>query len=163
MRASRSRVVTLLAGPLLATMIGCGQSAPPAPIAAKAPERPNDPQHAGITEPHGDHSPHHGGLVLMNGDVHYEVVMDPSGKYALWFSDELREDLPATIATNVRLVVTRAKGPEESVALTLDDAGESWIGQGRPITAEENAIVKVSYDLRGEPHEVEIPFVAGSR
>ncbi len=162
MRTCCSRLVALAAAPLVAAMIGCGQSPPPAPAAVDTPAQPNDPQHAGLTRPHGDHSPHHGGLVLMNGDVHYEVVMDPSGRYALWFSDELREDLPATIATNVRLVVTRAKGPEESVELALDDAGESWIGHGQPISAADNAIVKVSYDLKGVPHEVEIPFVAGS-
>jgi len=66
------------------TTVACGLAlmlsacSPPAPAPAPAAEPaapPTDSQHAGITEPHGDHTAHHGGMVLMNGDVHYEVVM----------------------------------------------------------------------------------------
>ena len=58
------RLVLVLACP--AALAGCSQPAPPsaAPIESAAPK---DAQHAGITEPHGDHAPLHGGLVLMNG------------------------------------------------------------------------------------------------
>ena len=84
---------------VVAVLAGCGgrNEAPAAPAAGN---RPADAQHAGITEPHGDHSPHHGGIVLMNGDVHYEVVMDPAGKYEVWFSDAVRTDLPAFLAAH---------------------------------------------------------------
>ena len=58
---------------------------------------PRDSQHQGITTPHGDHSAHHGGLVLMNGELHYEVVFDRDGRHRVWFSDAVREDLPASI------------------------------------------------------------------
>ena len=37
------------------------------PPAASA--RPADAQHAGITTPHGDHSPHLGGMVLMKDEL----------------------------------------------------------------------------------------------
>ena len=70
-------------------------------------KKPVDAQHAGITTPHGDHSPHHGGLVLMNGEVHYEVVFDPPGKHRVWFSDAVREDLPASIASHVVMMRRR--------------------------------------------------------
>ncbi|MEZ5288305.1 MAG: hypothetical protein R2712_26585 [Vicinamibacterales bacterium] len=147
------------------TTVACGLAlmlsacSPPAPAPAPAAEPaapPADSQHAGITEPHGDHTAHHGGMVLMNGDVHYEVVMSPDGSYALWFSDAVRE-LPASIARNVRVEVTRPDGPVETLTLAIDDSGESWVGKGKPLS--DNTIVKVTYDLMGVPSEVEIPYV----
>ena len=147
---------------LVAAMaVGCSRPTAPPP-ASEAAGPPKDAQHAGITEPHGDHSPHQGGLVLMNGDVHYEVVMTPAGKYEVWFSDAVRAELPASVASNVRVQVTRPSAPVESVALAIDEAGESWMGQGQPVSGD-GVMVKVTYDLKGTPSEVEMPFVAAKR
>lgn len=140
---------------IVALIAGCSEPSPPAPVAAST--APKDAQHAGITDPHGDHSPHHGGLVLMNGDVHYEVVMGPSGRYEVWFSDAVRTELPASVAGHARVEVARPGAPTESLPLAIDESGESWVGQGRPVTGE-GVMVKVTYDLKGTPHEVEIPF-----
>jgi hypothetical protein len=136
---------------------------PAAPPAAE-PEgaAPVDQEHAGITEPHGDHTPHHGGLVLMSGDVHYEVVVSPDGRYEVWFSDAVREDLPASIASNVRIEVARPEGPVEPLSLAIDEAGESWIAQGRPVSGD-GVMVKLTYALGGEPYEVEIPIVPAAK
>ena len=144
--------------------LACGRDARARLRAAPARQvpAPKDAQHAGITEPHGDHSPHHGGVVLMNGDVHYEVVIDPAGSYEVWFSDAVRIDLPASVAANVRVEVTRPAKPVETLALAIDEAGESWVGSGRPVTGD-GVMVKVTYDLHGTPHEVEIPFVPAKR
>jgi hypothetical protein len=139
-------------------LAGCS-SEPAAPAAPAATVAPQDAQHAGITEPHGDHSPQHGGLVLMNGDVHYEVVMDPSGRYELWFSDAIRTELPASVASQARVEVARPDSPAESLPLAIDDAGESWVGQGRPVSGD-GVMVKLTYALKGAPHEIEIPFTA---
>ena len=98
----------------------------------------------------------------MSGDVHYEVVMRPSGKYEVWFTDAVRVELPASIASNVRVQVTRPTGPAENIALAIDDAGESWVGQGLPVSGD-GVMVKVSYALKGEPSEIEMPFVAAAR
>ena len=160
-RVRRAPIFTLagiLFGAILAN--GCSKSEP-AP-ATQSTIAPKDAQHAGITEPHGDHSPHQGGVVLMSGDVHYEVVMRPSGKYEVWFTDAVRTELPASIASNVRVQVTRPAGPTESIPLAIDDAGESWVGQGQPVSGD-GVMVKVSYELKGEPSEVEMPFVAATR
>lgn len=121
--------------------------------------RPSDAQHQGITTPHGDHTPHHGGMVLMNGELHYEVVLDASGAHRLWFSNAVREDLPASIARDVQMVVARPGEPPEPLTLEIDDAGESWVARGKPLQGE-GVMVKLTYAAQGAPHEVEIPFVA---
>jgi len=129
-------------------------SAPEEPPPATA--KPADAQHAGITTPHGDHSPHHGGLVLMNGEVHYEVVFDSQGKHRVWFSDAVREDLPASIVSGVVMEVTPKMGASTTFALRIDDSGESWMADGsHPLAAGD--VVKLTYRLRGEPFEIEIP------
>jgi hypothetical protein len=143
------------------TLVACSQPGPP-PAAPVERAAPKDAQHAGITEPHGNHTPQHGGLVLMNGDVHYEVVLDPGGRHAVWFSDAIRTELPASTAANVRLVISRPGAPTESLALEIDESGESWVARGQPI-AGDSVMAKLTYDIRGVPHEVEIPFVPATR
>jgi hypothetical protein len=143
-------------GCLGALVLAAACSAPAPPAAEPAP-KPKDAQHANITTPHGDHSAHHGGMVLMNGEVHYEVVLDRGGKHRIWFSDAVREDLPASQAAKVTMVVIRKGAPEETLALTIDESGESWVAAGQPVTPGD-VMVKVSYVLRGEPFEIEIPF-----
>ena len=151
------RYATLLAAVLLAA--GCSsppeqpaaQAAPPAAVSA-------DPQHQGLTAPHGDHSPHKGGMVLMNGDMHYEVVFSRDGKHRIWFSDPVRAELPASVATGVTMVITRDQHAPEILKLDIDNSGESWIAAGRPVV-DDGAYVKISYSMQGEPHEVELPFM----
>jgi hypothetical protein len=138
-----------------ALLLAAACSAKPADAPPPAGPKPVDSQHAGITTPHGDHSPHHGGLVLMNGETHYEVVFDKGGRHRVWFSNAVREDLPASIAAKVVMVVTREKAPPETLTLAIDDSGESWLAAGRPLTGGE--MVKLTYSMRGEPFEIEIP------
>ena len=111
------------------------------------------------TVPHGDHSAHHGGIVMMKGDLHYEVVFDPSGKYSLYFSDATRADLPATTAALASVTVMRPDAPPEGVSLAIDDAGESWIGSGKPVANPDDTKVRVAYTIRGEePYWIDLPF-----
>jgi hypothetical protein len=138
-----------------ALVLATACSAKPADAPPDAGPQPADSQHAGITTPHGDHSPPHGGRVLMNGETHYEVVFDKGGRHRVWFSNAVREDLPASIAAKVVMVVTREKAPPETLALAIDDSGESWLAAGMPLTGGE--VVKLTYSMRGEPFEIEIP------
>ena len=131
-------------------------AAPPAPPPAETSKQPADSQHAGITTPHGDHSPHHGGMVLMNGEMHYEVVFDRAGKHQVWFSDAVREDLPASVASRVSMIVTRPAASPEMLTLAIDESGESWIANGQPL-AGKDVMVKLTLVTRGEPFEIEIP------
>ena len=144
-------VLVVLASAVLA--VACSKPPERPPIAA---EKPRDAQHSGITTPHGDHAPHHGGLVMMNGEVHYEVVFDSQGRHRVWFSDAVREDLPASIASEVVMTATPRMGAPATFALKIDDSGESWIADGtHPLAGGD--MVKLTYKLRGEPFEIEIP------
>lgn len=112
--------------------------------------------------PHGDHNPHHGGVVMMNGDVHYEVVLNPDGTHQLYFTDATRADLPASAATDASLTIVRKAEPPETVTLRIDEAGESWIGQGKPVKDGATTTVRVAYTLRGEPsYWIDLPFEPG--
>ena len=141
--------------PIAAIAAACS-STPAEPPAAPA-AKPADAQHAGITTPHGDHSPHHGGIVLMQGELHYEVVIDPNGRHAVWFSDAVRADLPASVASKVAMTVTRPNAPAETLVLAIDDNGESWITTGKPV-AGNDVMVTLTFVARGEPFEIEIPY-----
>jgi hypothetical protein len=146
-----------LAWLLVIAAVGCSRQADE-PAAAPAAPKPADAQHAGITTPHGDHSPHHGGMVLMQGELHYEVVLDPGGRHAVWFSDAVREELPASVASKVEMTVMRPGAPAEPLSLVIDDSGESWIASGKPV-AGNDVMVKLAFTSRGEPFEIEIPFI----
>ena len=131
-------------------------SSDPAQPAAPPQARPNDAQHAGITTPHGDHSPHHGGIVLMKGEMHYEVVIDPNGRHSVWFSNAVRDDLPASVASKVEMLVLRPNEAAEPLTLAIDENGESWIATGKPVGGND-VMVKLTFVAQGEPYEIEIP------
>lgn len=149
------RGARVLGASLLVLTAACSSTPAEPPVETK---KPADAQHAGITTPHGDHSPHHGGMVLMNGEMHFEVVLDRTGKHQVWFSNAVREDLPASVASKVTMIVTRPAAAPEMLTLTIDDSGESWIAAGMPV-AGDGVLVTVNYMARGEPYEIELPFV----
>ena len=68
---------------------------------------PSVAQTVGSSMEHGDHNPHHGGVVYMYDDMHYEVVLDPAGHHRIYFSDATRADLPASAASRVTLTLER--------------------------------------------------------
>ena len=136
----------------------CACTGPPEHPSTTVVAPPVDSQHAGITTPHGDHSPHHGGMVLMQGELHCEVVLDPQGRHSVWFSDAVREELPASVASKVEMTVLRPNAPAETLALAIDESGESWITSGRAVSGGD-VVVKLAFVARGEPYEIEVPFV----
>jgi len=107
---------------------------------------------------HGDHEPHHGGTVYMYKDVHYEVVLSPEGRHRLYFTDSVREDLPASAAARVSLNIQRPAFTPEALTGTIDEHGESWRLDGAPVTTA-GTTVRVTFDLNGETYWIDVPFI----
>jgi hypothetical protein len=108
---------------------------------------------------HFDHRPRHDGLVLMNGDTHFEVVLDGDGRYSVYFSDAVRTALPASIASQVLVVVTPPGRAPEATPLQIDATGARWIGRGTPID-DPNAIVRITYTAGEKPYWIDVPASA---
>ncbi|HEY7290662.1 MAG TPA: hypothetical protein VH583_12575 [Vicinamibacterales bacterium] len=141
---------------------GCGKTAssPPAASGGATPTTAVEAPSGGAI-PHGDHNPHHGGIVMMKGDLHYEVVFDATGhRHQLYFTDAVREDLPAALASEVALTIHRPGEADEPVPLQIDGTGESWIGSGRAVAHPDKTTVQVRFTIAHEPYSIELPFAA---
>jgi len=147
-----------LAASLAVTGCRNASTAPPIAGAGAAAQAP------ATTTPHGDHNPHHGGVVFMKGDdLHYEVVLDRTGRsYQLFFTDAVRDELPASIATDVTLTIHRPNASDETIALRVDDFGERWVGSGRTVDAKGATTVRVAFTIHDEPYWIDIPYTSGS-
>ena len=58
------------------------------------------------------------------------------------------EDLPASVASSVTLMVERPKAAPETLNGTIDAQGESWTVDGQPV-ARQDTSVRVSFVARG--------------
>ena len=112
--------------------------------------------------PHGDHNPHHGGVVYMYDDMHYEVVFAADGHHRLYFSDATREDLPASVAASVSLTFDKPTGASETLKGEIDESGESWLLTGPPITGTVPG-VRVTFDVKGHEYWIDVPFIAATQ
>lgn len=111
-------------------------------------------------KPHGDHNPHHGGIVLMYGmDLHYEVVLSPGGKVQLWLSDGARDDLPAASVSDVAVEIESSGGKRENVNMAIGATGESWEGQGSAVK-DGDAVLHLAFVFHDEPAVVSFPVSA---
>jgi hypothetical protein len=162
---NRRAIRTLVVAPAIAIAVSaCGSpeakrsatAAPPATSTSSPAAAAGAP-----AAPHGDHNPHHGGVVLMNGELHYEVVLDAAGRsHRLFFSDAVREDLPASLASSVALTIRRPGDPDESIPMQIDASGESWTGSGRAVADPAKTTVRVAFTIKGEPYWIDVPFQA---
>lgn len=130
-----------------------------AALSATAPATTTSPASDAAAVPHGDHNPHHGGIVFMHGETHFEAVLGRDGTHQIYFSDAVRADLPAAVAANVTIVVTRADGAPETLTATIDDSGESWVAHGRPVGPGE-ASARISFTSADGPYFIDTPFLA---
>jgi hypothetical protein len=135
----------------------CSRGAHEAPAVSTPAPAAVPPSPASGTIPHGDHNPHHGGVVFMNGDLHFEVTLGRDGGYRLYFSDAIREELPAATASGVTVTVTQKSAQPEAVVLHIDDSGESWIGRGGLVN-DPAATARIAYTAYGKPYFIDVPF-----
>jgi hypothetical protein len=166
-RTRRTRLVIVVVAALTAAAAArCGTSSAESAGAARATEtRPPTPAAtaataaagAPTTVPHGDHTPHHGGAVLMLRDLHYEIVFDEGGRVAVYFTDAVRNDLPATVVSDVYIEIEQPKRTVERIEMAIDAAGESWEGKAQPVTDAES-VVRVAFTFQGEATTVDLPY-----
>jgi hypothetical protein len=105
---------------------------------------------------HGDHNPHHGGVVLMYGlDLHYELVLTPAGKVELWLSNAARDELPASIVSDIAVEIEHA-GQRQNVDMAINQNGDAWTGQGAPVKADGTSL-HLGFVFRGESATVSFP------
>ena len=125
-------------------------------VSAEAPTRVEP----GATVPHMDHSPRHGGLVLMRGDTHFEVVLNKDGLGQVYFTDASRTELPATFATEVDIGLATLDGDRQNVPFQVDPGGKMWTGRLK-MTNDPQAVVRVTYVAQGEqPYWIDVPLSA---
>ena len=148
-------------------LVSCRREpAPTPPAASVAPVTATSAASTAATAPHGDHNPHHGGVVLMKGDLHYEVVLDRTGRaHRVWFTVAVREELPASIASEVVLTIRRPlrpgsgqAPPEERLVMHIDETGESWVGSGQPVASPATATARLAFTIHQDPYWIDIPF-----
>lgn len=96
---------------------------------------------------------------MKGDDLHYEVVLDPGGReHRVYFTDALREELPAAAASGVALTIKRPSQSDEIVVMRIDDAGESWVGHGRPVANPAATTARLGFSIRREPYWIDLPF-----
>jgi hypothetical protein len=107
--------------------------------------------------PHGNHDPHHGGVVLMYGmDLHFEIVLRVTGAIRIYFTDGQRVDLPAAFASDIALEIERPGGKSETVAMAIGKTGECWEGKSAPINAAD-ATLHLAFVIQGNPIIMSFP------
>jgi hypothetical protein len=106
---------------------------------------------------HGDHNPRHGGLVFMERDIHFEVVATTPGEYAIYYTDMMRNELPASIAADAKITILPSKGDPEIVPLHIDPTGKFWTGAGKIVTDKE-ATVRTSYVYKSKPYWIDVSY-----
>lgn len=112
---------------------------------------------------HFDHTPRYGGLVLMNGDTHFEVVVEPFGHYSVYFTDAVRAPLPASTAVQVHVDVTPMGRPPETIPMEIDATGTRWVGRGAGVD-DPNEVVRITYvPETGPRYWIDVPASAWPR
>jgi hypothetical protein len=127
------------------------------PVASATGGTATDAAGAPAATPHGDHNPHHGGAVLMLRDLHYEIAFEPSGRVAVYLSDAVRKDLPASVVSDVYIEIDRPRHKVERIEMAIDATGEAWEGKAMPVK-DGDAVVRVAFTFQGEATSVELPY-----
>jgi len=105
-----------------------------------------------------DHTPHHGGVVGMAGDLHLEALAAPDGRVRVYLTDFWRRPLPAASATGT----VTLELPDRDRALPLAVAGDALEGSGPALHgAEVTAHVALSVGGKAVEMDFVLPVGAG--
>ncbi len=133
-----------------------GTGIPPIPKTDVPPTSNLLPNHHHVTfgpttEPHTDHNPHHRGVLNMTGNLHFETVLEDTGRVQIYFTDEFRRPLPPSIVSDLEVILHPEEPGEEEIETSPDPSGEFLEGQGKPLTADAAALL-VAYKYNGAGH-----------
>ena len=109
-----------------------------------------------VSEAHEDHSSRHGGFVMMFLDLHLELVIPEEGGVEIFYSDEMRRDMPASVVSEVAVALHRPDGSQEPLEMNVSDQGDRWAGFCGPIS-DPKTIVHVEFFWQGQPVTLEVP------
>ncbi|MEM1142459.1 MAG: hypothetical protein AAGI88_07735 [Pseudomonadota bacterium] len=109
---------------------------------------------------HGDHNPKFGGLVLMYGLLHFELVGKPEGGVLLYLSDAMRAPMPAASVSDVTVEIERLGGEYEVVMMAVSEAGDFWSGSSAPLVDQENTMLHLAFVAFGAPYVYAVPLSA---
>jgi len=91
-------------------------------------------------------------------DLHYEVVMTAAGKVELWLSNGARDDLPASVVSDVAAEIEHA-GKRQNIDMAINESGDAWVGKG-PAVKADGATLHLGFVFRGEPAELSFPVTS---
>ena len=105
---------------------------------------------------HEDHNSRYGGFVMMFLEMHFEIVAPETGGVRIYYSNEMRIDMPASVVSDVAVEIERSGGIYESVIMSISDDGGHWGGDSSPII-NPDSIVRLAFLFQGEPFVLDIP------
>ena len=105
-----------------------------------------------------DHTPHHGGVVGMAGDLHLEALAAPDGRVRVYLTDFWRRPLPAASATGT-VTLELADSDRTLPLAAADDALEA----SGPALPGPEVIARFALGVGGKPVEMDfvLPVRAG--
>ena len=92
----------------------------------------------------------------MDGDLHFEVILDKRGRHRVYFTDALRVELPPSVASDVTVTITDRSGVA-TLKARIDSDGKSWVAEGKPVD-DVNATARVAFTAQGKPYWIDLPF-----
>jgi hypothetical protein len=105
--------------------------------------------------PH-DHTSNHGGLVLMDGELHFELLVGFDGRHRVHYTDGRRRPLPPSAMKSVHLTIKRGTGADEELTL-LSGEGGAWSGKGRLIDGATVDVTLTHVTRAGHRYSIDVP------
>jgi len=95
-----------------------------------------------------DDEPHHGGVVSVYRNMHFELAAKPGGGIEIYFSDAHGEPLPASAVSQVAVEIAHPGQKTEYVTMKIDPTGVFWTGPSRPLS-DAASVLHVGFVVQG--------------